>query len=243
MSASTEEDTSRFSRQSGLVPKDVIDATAASVIGVGAIGRNVAVQLAAIGLPSMHIFDPDRVDMTNITTQGFFNEDYGNSKVSCVQSFISNIDPNIKVTGIDDRYRQIYRLGQVVFCCVDSITDRAFIWEAAKDQCKLFIDGRMQGETIRILVADSDNISSKIKYEDTLFVQEEAQEGNCTAKSTIYAANIAAGLMVHQFTRWLRKFPTEEDSLINLLSSEWITDVGAEVGHEEKETEVDLNTA
>ena len=101
----------------------------------------------------------------------------------------------------------------------------------------------MQGETIRILVADSENTSSKMRYEDTLFVQEEAQEGSCTSKSTIYAANISAGLMVHQFTRWLRKFPTEEDSLINLLSSEWITDIGAEIGHEEKEAEVDLNTA
>ena len=128
MSTEISEVLNRFSRQSGLVPDEEMETVTASVIGVGAIGRNVAIQLAAIGLPNMNIFDHDRVDMTNVTTQGFFGSDCGSSKVSCVQSFISNIDPRIKVTGIDDRYRQIYRLGQVVFCCVDSITDRTFIW-------------------------------------------------------------------------------------------------------------------
>ena len=42
----------------------------------------------------------------------------------------------------------------------------------------------------------------------------------CTAKSTIYTANIAAGLMLHQFTRWLRGLPVERDLMLNLLAGE-----------------------
>jgi len=58
-------------------------------------------------------------------------------------------------------------------------------------------------------------------YWTTLFDQSEAQPGRCTARSTIYAASIAAGLMVHQFTRWLRRLPIDREIALNLLSSEW----------------------
>ena len=59
----------------------------------------------------------------------------------------------------------------------------------------------------------------------TLFPQAEATRGSCTSRSTIYAASIAAGLMVHQFTRWLRGLPADNDTLINLLASEWSTNL------------------
>jgi hypothetical protein len=39
--------------------------------------------------------------------------------------------------------------------------------------------------------------------------------------SGIYAANIAAGLMVHQFTRYLRRIPVDFDTSVNLLAGEW----------------------
>jgi hypothetical protein len=58
-------------------------------------------------------------------------------------------------------------------------------------------------------------------YPTTLFAQSEAQAGRCSARSTIYAAAIAAGMMVHQFTRWLRGIPTDQDTSLNLLAGEW----------------------
>ena len=42
---------SRFSRQADLVPQDRLVSVVATVIGVGAVGRQVALQLAAIGTP------------------------------------------------------------------------------------------------------------------------------------------------------------------------------------------------
>ena len=59
-------------------------------------------------------------------------------------------------------------------------------------------------------------------YPTTLFAQAEAEPGRCTARSTIYAASIAAGLMVHQFSRWLRDLPTDADTTLNLLGGEWL---------------------
>ena len=76
----------------------------------------------------------------------------------------------------------------------------------------------MLGETIRILTAVE--VPTRDRYQETLFPQQEAQTGRCTSKSTIYAASIAAGLMLHQFTRWLRSIPVDFDVTLNLLSSE-----------------------
>jgi molybdopterin-synthase adenylyltransferase len=57
-------------------------------------------------------------------------------------------------------------------------------------------------------------------YPSTLFDESRAYAGSCTAKSTVYAASIAAGLMLGQFTKWLRGLPLERDLLLNLLSAE-----------------------
>ena len=76
----------------------------------------------------------------------------------------------------------------------------------------------MLGEVMRILIA-TDSVSRQT-YSSSLFTQAEAQTGSCTSRSTIYTANIAAGLMVHQFTRWLRALPIDSDFTLNLLSNE-----------------------
>ncbi|HBN76613.1 MAG TPA: thiamine biosynthesis protein ThiF, partial [Planctomycetaceae bacterium] len=49
----------------------------ATVIGVGAIGRQVALQLAAIGMPQLQLIDFDAVEASNITTQGYLESDLG----------------------------------------------------------------------------------------------------------------------------------------------------------------------
>ncbi len=59
-------------------------------------------------------------------------------------------------------------------------------------------------------------------FATTLFAPTEAVAGACTARGTIYTAAIAAGLMVHQFCRWLRGQPVECDLTLNLLASELV---------------------
>jgi len=57
-------------------------------------------------------------------------------------------------------------------------------------------------------------------YTQTLFTAQQAHAGPCTAKTTIYCANIAAGFMLAQFTKYLRMLPVDPDIQVNLLASE-----------------------
>jgi molybdopterin-synthase adenylyltransferase len=211
-------DSDRFVRQAELVPQERLAEVGATVIGVGAIGRQVALQLAAIGVRRMQLVDFDQVDLTNLTTQGYEIADIGQAKVLATATAIERIDPAIEVESIMDRYRPKLATGKAIFCCVDSIDTRAAIWRSVQHRCRFWSDGRMLGEVIRILAAADP--AARDYYGSTLFPGTEAQQGSCTAKSTIYAASIAGGLMVHQFTRFLRGLPAERDTTVNLLAGE-----------------------
>lgn len=209
--------TNRYVRQADLVPRERLDDLTATVVGVGAIGRQVALQLASLGVPRIQLIDFDTVDETNITTQGYGQHDLLQPKVDACRLTMANIDPEIDVVTIADRYRPTYAVGEALFCCVDSIAARGAIWRGASSSSRFWCDGRMLGEVIRIVTVDG---CTERDYAETLFAATDAEPGRCTARSTIYTANIASGLMMHQFTRWLRGLPADFDLSLNLLASE-----------------------
>ena len=208
----------RFSRQQGLVPQERLLQLTATVIGVGAIGRQVALQLAALGMRRFILVDHDTVDLSNVTTQGYSLDDVGQHKVHALASALQHYDGQIGTVEIPDRFRPDCHLSDLIFCCVDSIDTRAAIWRKVGRGAAFLADGRMRGEVLRILVVADEQ--SRKHYPTTLFPEAEAQVGTCTARSTLYAASIAAGLMLHQFVRWLRGQGVDADLSLNLLASE-----------------------
>lgn len=209
----------RFVTQRDLVGGDRARDLSASVIGVGAIGRQVALQLAALGVGQLQLVDFDRVEPTNITTQGYGHADLGQTKVTATAGAIARLDPQVAVECIADRFRPSLILGRAVFCCVDSIAARGAIWRHVQGCVEFWADGRLLGEVLRVLAASDP--ASRRYYPTTLFTAAEAQQGSCTARSTLYAASIAAGLMIHQLTRWLRGLAIDRDTCVNLLAGEW----------------------
>jgi len=217
-------------RQREIVPPEKLAGCHVVVIGVGAIGRQVAVQLAAVGVASLQLIDHDTVGVENLASQAYWPQDIDSSKVTATGELCHRINPLVKLTLVEDRFRRstakdLRSLRDnggkiVVFSCVDSITTRGLIWESLNDLADLFVDGRMSAETIRVLASDQPADDSY--YPATLFAADRAYAGSCTAKSTVYTASIAAGLMVSQFTRWLRGLPLDRDVMLNLLSAELI---------------------
>ena len=214
-------------RQREIVPPDKLAACHVIVIGVGAIGRQVAVQLAAVGVLSLELVDHDTVGVENLATQAYWPADIGRAKVEATAELCHHINPRMEVVAREERFRRSMARdlvdsarSNILFCCVDSITTRGLIWESVRQQVNLFVDGRMSAEVIRVLASDQPR--EDVYYLSTLFAAERAYAGSCTAKSTVYTASIAAGLMVSQFTRWLRGLPVDRDITLNLLSAELI---------------------
>lgn len=211
--------TDRFTRQSALVPREQARQLTVTVIGVGAIGRQAALQLASLGVGRLQLVDFDRVEATNVTTQGYRAGEIGRLKVEATAAAVAEIDPSIAVSAVEERFRPRLEVGEAVFCCVDSISARAAIWKALEGRVRFWADGRMRGEVIRVLAAAGE--AGRASYGRTLFRQEVAQAGACGAQGVVYGAAIAAGLLVHQLSRWLRGAPVEGDVTLNLWAGEW----------------------
>jgi sulfur carrier protein ThiS adenylyltransferase len=215
-------------RQRELVPPQQLAACHCLVVGVGAIGRQVALQLAATGTAEMTLIDPDQVDVVNLAPQGYAQQDLGTSKVTATERWCRELNPSLLVHSHVERFRRsstrslpCFQQPQqrlVVFCCVDSIATRAMVWESVRPHAAAFFDGRMSAEVLRVVSSAAPG--SDTRYPSTLFAPEQAFTGSCTAKSTIYSASVAAGLMLAQFTRWLRSMPLDSDVVFNLLASE-----------------------
>ena len=214
----------RYSRQRDIVPPERIADCKATVIGVGAIGRQVALQLSAMGISWLQIIDHDKVEWSNLASQGYLEGDMGKLKVNATLELCWRINAATQINAVPERFRRSMEIGNIVFCAVDQIQTRRLIWEAVKDRVNFYSDGRMSAEVLRVLTAC--DFESRKHYPTTLFNSDEAFVGPCTAKTTIYCANIAAGFMLAQFTKYLRQLPIDSDIQLNLLASELNVDPG-----------------
>ncbi|MGA2496821.1 MAG: ThiF family adenylyltransferase [Tepidisphaeraceae bacterium] len=217
-------------RQREIVPPEKLVTCSPIIIGVGAIGRQVAVQFVAVGVSRMLLIDFDTVGVENLAPQAYWPVDLGQPKVQATAGLCRQINPACEITPLNERFRRSMvkdlsalatgTIQPVIFACVDSIETRKLIWETLRGRCGLFVDGRMAAEVIRVLAADRP--ASDSYYATTLFAEAEAFAGSCTARSTVYTASIAAGLMLSAFTRWLRGLPVDRDISLNLLAGEMV---------------------
>src|SRR5690242_2033927 len=93
-------------RQRDLVPPEKLARCHAVVIGVGAVGRQVALQLAATGVPAMTLYDPDTVGPENLAPQGYWEADIGTEKVTAVADVCRRLLPRVELVARPERFRK-----------------------------------------------------------------------------------------------------------------------------------------
>lgn len=72
------------------------------IIGCGALGSMVAMQLAGAGIGEITIADFDKIDISNLQRQFFFkSEEAGNSKVKTLAKRMEELNPEIKINIIE----------------------------------------------------------------------------------------------------------------------------------------------
>ena len=168
--------------------------------------------------PTLQLADHDLVDESNLASQGYREEDLGRYKVDATADLCWAPRHDLQVEVVPGRFRRTLPIGDVIFSAVDSLGFRRFIWESVKNGVRLFVDGRMTAEMLRILTAYDSR--SRAHYPTTLFAAEVAYQGTCTASTTIYCANVATALILAQLTKHLRGLPVDPDIQFNLLSTE-----------------------
>jgi len=202
-------------RFSTLLPLDSLPKVA--VIGVGAIGRQVALTLDHMGLfETLYLYDFDEVAIHNIGTQGWLESDIDHPKVESLHLRTNDAELVNREWNPDDAAN-----APVTFLCVDSIDTRRDIWRylsALWSEDSFMCDGRMAAESMRILTVTSPD--DHPAYDASIFPASETQGEACTARSTFYCAAIAAGIMISNYARWLRNLSVCPDLVYDLRADD-----------------------
>lgn len=195
----------------------------AVVIGVGAVGRQVALQLASLRLRRLTLYDDDRIRPDNLVAEGYWPEDLHRTKVSATANLCRRIQPLLLVTEIAERFDQRThgpaRLGApVVFCCVDRIRARREIWASVRRSALFFVDGRRSAKELRAIAVDNPAVDKD--YPSTLFACAQQVDLD-SAGLALYTASLVAGLMVHQFAQWLWGLAVDAELSLTLHAAEF----------------------
>ena len=182
-------------RQSDLVPENILS-TPITIGGAGAIGSWVGLSLAKMGFEFIEFYDDDKVDEVNLSSQFFSKSQVGQEKVYATRDLIKAF------TGVEIRARN-ERLtlesrpeGSIFISAVDSMQSRKAIYNAVKNTaCRYLIDPRMGAETALLYVCKMTDEEDRARYQKTLYSDSQAVQERCTAKATIYTANMLSGLV------------------------------------------------
>jgi len=190
------------------------------VIGAGATGSKVVLDLAKLGVENIHVWDFDKVEEHNIANQAFGNADIGKPKVEALSEIVKSLT-GTAITAHNERVDGSQELGEVVFLLTDTMASRKEIWEAGlklKLRTMLLVETRLGPDCGRVYTL-SPNRPREIKaWEATLCKDEEAQVSACGASITVGpTAGIIASLAVWQMVRWfaIESGKNTEDKLDN----------------------------
>ena len=176
------------------------------IIGCGAIGSKVAVELAKLGVKDIHLWDNDIVEPHNIANQAFLHEHIKLQKIVACMDLIFKIS-NIKANLHSEYYTGQIPLSGFIFLCPDSIDARKQIWInniKLKFNVRLLIDARMNVFDGRLYFIEP-NIIQQIKlYEQgTAYTSAEANVSPCGSPVSVGTmSGLMANLAVNGFMRW-----------------------------------------
>lgn len=196
----------RHMRFSGVVPIDRLEREPVLIVGCGAIGAQIAKQLATMGVLLFHLYDDDFVEDVNLGTQGWRTSDLGSLKTEALANALVDINPNVRTIpgGRWSKDLGIPEGVSVIFSCADSMAVRKELFEcfeALETQNKVFFDGRMGALVCDVYCVPTAKIAA---YKQSLFDDAQAFEANCTSQSTFFAAGFASSLMSASYASYLR---------------------------------------
>ena len=175
------------------------------VIGAGAVGSKIVMELAKLGIEDIHVWDGDVVEAHNLPNQLFYLADVGKPKVQAVAEHVKLATGTI-ITTHNHFLEGPERLGRVVFLAVDTMEHRKKIFEDSlknKFVTDLVVELRMGEEEFRVYGFNPNRRQEILDWTDTLVDDTETVESACSAKTTVGAtATITAALAVTRFMQW-----------------------------------------
>lgn len=184
----------RYLRNKDLINQSLLNEV--TIIGAGGIASALVTILAQMGFKKFHIWDDDKLEEHNLSTTAYPEEFLGLSKAECAMNMINKFNKEADITTYITRWEPGYDLSNIVLLTPDNMETRLDVhmdWKR-NDNRRALIDMRMGALTMEVISVDKDNDNFGKTWQPSNKISDEA----CTAKHTIFTANIVAGLGASQ---------------------------------------------
>lgn len=209
---------SHFRRQLGLVHPDKLTMPIL-VVGAGNIGSWTTLALMKLGCQNVTVIDHDMVEEHNVGSQLYNSADVGETKVDAMNRRIGFIAENQPIVR-NQRYDPTMPLQdfQVVISAVDNIDVRRELFTALQGSTKIFVDGRMGGNSITIYTIPMNDSAKVAMYAETLFDRKDALEVPCSERSVVYNCFIMAGYITDVIAHIANEQPIPSEMELDLMN-------------------------
>lgn len=188
-----------LTRQMDIIPVKLLAKYPIHIIGCGAIGSYTAMALAKMGVTRLHLYDMDTVDIVNMNCQLHRFKDIGKNKAAALADVIEDFT-GVKLWYSMSKVEPVHvsSLGGIVIMAVDRMDTRKQMYLAIRDEAprvKYIVDPRMGAEFYVQYTMDPHDDKDQGTYIKTLHSDRDGVQEPCTAKSTVYTATLASGLV------------------------------------------------
>lgn len=195
------------------------------VVGCGATGSRIAMELAKLGVKRLRIWDFDQIEDHNVSNQGFGLNDVGQKKIDALAHRIK-IDTGLVCQVCNQRVDGDQSMGNVVFVLTDTMASRDEIWKKAlklHPSVERVIETRMGADQGRVYSIDPMDLAHIESYEKTLYSDDVSVESVCGTRLTVGStAAVLAGKAIWAFINWFKsttekpKYPLDNEVIFGL---------------------------
>lgn len=176
------------------------------VVGCGATGSRIAMELAKLGVQCLHLWDYDQVEEHNVANQLFGVKDVGRTKVAALAERIS-ADTGLDCVSHCERVTAETSLQGVVYLLTDTMASRREIWDGAirlKPWVDVMIETRMDKYEARVYTVSPTSPAEFEFWERTLYSDGESTASLCGSRVSV--GPTAALIQAHAVWAMIRWF-------------------------------------
>ena len=186
------------------------------IVGCGAIGSSVAMQLVRLGADNFYLYDFDKVEIPNIGVSQYNEQDVGLPKVRALINHMKRVNVMIKVECIIDRFTTYEGSKECILILgLDSMKARRDIVKMlvkCPHKPKIVIDGRMGAEHYQQYIYNNITMS---QYDKNWYSDDESDPEPCTRKATSYCSNMSGSFIANAAKNIVMKQPYFKEVTFN----------------------------
>lgn len=197
------------------------------IIGIGAIGSNLALMLTRLGFNNINLYDFDKVESINVANQNYYELQVGLEKTEATVENLIAVNRELEVSIYKEGWKSGMILSGYIFLCLDNIDIRRQIVNEYKDNkyVKAILDFRMGLADAQHYMAETKDKKAIERLLETMnFSHEEAKQAlpvsacgtSLSVLPTIWTV-ISAG--VANFINYCKKGKYKHTILVNPFES------------------------